>query len=118
VRVEPPDLVGVGASDRLPGEPPTAAQDRVFVAQGDQSAGEGQEAGLVLDVLPVEPGQLVVLAVGVVVAELGSSALVAYQQHGDALGQQQRGEQVALLAATQGVDLRVVGGTLGAAVPA
>ena len=66
---------------------------------------------------PVDPGQLVVLAVGVVVAALGAAHLVAVQDHRHALRQQQRGEEVALLAGAQREDRRVVGLALDAAVP-
>ena len=44
---------------------------------------------------PVEPGDLVVLAIGVVVAALRAAELVAGQQHRHALRQEQRREQVA-----------------------
>jgi hypothetical protein len=48
---------------------------------------------------------------------LGAAELVAAEQHRRALGEQQRGEEVALLARAQREDLRVVGRTLDAAVP-
>jgi hypothetical protein len=57
--------------------------------------------------LPVQPGYFVVLAVGVVVAELGAAEFVAAQQHGRALREEQRGISMARLdLAAQGVDLR------------
>ena len=56
-------------------------------------------------VLPVVPGDLVVLAVGVVVAVLGAADLVAAEEHGHALRQEQRGQEVALLAAAQRDDV-------------
>ena len=67
--------------------------------------------------VPVEPGQLVVLAVGVVVARLGAAELVAAADHGHAMREEQGGEQVPLLASPQGEDAGVSGGSLGAAVP-
>ena len=67
--------------------------------------------------LPVEPADLVVLAIGVVVALLRARELVARQHHRRALRQQQRCEEVAHLPLAQGVDARIVGRTLGAAVP-
>ena len=60
---------------------------------------------------------LVVLAVDVVVAALGAAELVAVREHRHALGQQQRGDEVALLPLAQRVDLAVVGRALDAAVP-
>src|SRR5207244_3504346 len=67
--------------------------------------------------LPVDPGELVVLAVAVVVAALGPPQLVAVQQHRRALREQERGQEVALLAGAQREYHRVVGLALGAAVP-
>ena len=66
---------------------------------------------------PLVPGELVVLAPGVVVAVLRAAELVAAEQHRHALGEEQRGEEVALLAPAQRVDLGVVGLALDAAVP-
>src|SRR5450759_1308143 len=72
---------------------------------------------LVLRELPVDPGQLVVLAVDVVVAALGPPDLVAVGDHRDTLAEQERGQEVALLLPTQGVDGLVVGLALDPAVP-
>ena len=74
-------------------------------------------APLVVEV-PVQPGELVVLAVGVVVAVLRVAELVAGQQHRHALREEQRGDEVALLPLAQRDDVRVVGRPFGAAVPA
>src|SRR5207302_8488543 len=67
--------------------------------------------------VPVEPGQRVVLAVGVVVALLRVTELVAAEDHRDALGEQEGGEEVALLALAEREDVGVLGGAFGAAVP-
>ena len=56
--------------------------------------------------LPVEPRQLAVLAVGVVVAQLAAPDLVSSEEHRDTLGEEQRAEEVALLAGPQGEDGR------------
>ena len=68
--------------------------------------------------IPVDPADLVVLAVGVVVAALRAIQLVARQQHRHALREEQRGQHVAHLAAAQRDDAPVVGRTFDAAVPA
>src|SRR5450631_1371502 len=67
--------------------------------------------------LPVDPGDLVVLAVDVVVATLGPTDLVAVGDHRDPLAEHERGQEVALLLPAQGVDGGVVGLALGPAVP-
>src|SRR5581483_7485620 len=60
----------------------------------------------------------VVLAIGVVVALLGLAEFVAGQQHGRAMGQEQRAQQAALGAPALRFDALVVGRTLGAPVAA
>src|SRR5581483_3260573 len=67
--------------------------------------------------LPVEPGDLTVLAPGVVVALLRAAELVAAEQHRNALRQEQRREEVALLPCTQRVDRGIVRLAFGAVVP-
>ena len=66
---------------------------------------------------PVVPGHLVVLAVAVVVAVLRAPDLVAAEQHRHALRQQQRREEVALLARAQRETRACLVGALDAAVP-
>src|ERR1019366_8464820 len=72
---------------------------------------------LLLRELPVDPGELIVLAVDVVVAALGSADLVAVGDHRDTLAEQQCGQEVALLLPAQGFDGGVVGLALDPAVP-
>ena len=63
---------------------------------------------------PVDPTDLVVLAVGVVVALLGPAEFVAGQHHRRALGEQQRRQHVAHLAFAQRVD---PGSSVGPSAP-
>ena len=67
--------------------------------------------------IPVEPRELVVLAPRVVVAVLRAAQLVAAEQHRHALREQQRRQEVALLARAQRVDRGIVGRPFDAAVP-
>ena len=78
---------------------------RVVLPQGNDPPREGEQ--LLVGVVPVEPRHLVVLAVGVVVAALRAAELVAGEQHRHALREEQRREQVSLLAFAQGLQLRV-----------
>src|SRR5437764_1302882 len=82
-----------------------------------QVVGVEDDDPVVLPERPVDPGELVVLAVGVVVPPLAAAHLVAAQEHRHTLGQEDRGQEVALLAAAQRPDLRVVGRALGTAIP-
>src|SRR5260370_181847 len=70
------------------------------------------------DVLPVEPGNLVVLTIGIVVAALCPPDLIACQQHRHAERQKKGGQQVALLAVAQGDDLRISGRPLPTVIAA
>ena len=67
---EPPDVRRARALPLLAGEERGAAEDRVLGAEPQQPPGELEERRLALADLPVEPRELVVLAVGVVVAAL------------------------------------------------
>ena len=78
-----------------------AAEHRMLGAEPEQPPREGEEHPRALVDLPVEPGDLVVLAVRVVVAALGVPELVAGEEHRHALGEEERGEDVPLLAVAQ-----------------
>ena len=93
------------------------AQHPVGCPQPSEAAKEGTLVPAVSGRLPVHPGQLVILAVDVVVALLGAAHLVSVRQHGDALRQQERGQQVALLPGAQREHLRIVRLALDPAVP-
>ena len=67
---------------------------------------------------PVEPGRLIVVAVGVVVSALRPPHLVAHQQHRYAESEHGGGQAVLHLSVAQFLHRRVVGRTLGPAVPA
>src|ERR1700753_2220968 len=72
---------------------------------------------VVVDLLPVEPSDLVVLTVGVVVAPLRSPELIAPQQQRYARREQQRHKKCALLPRAEGQYSWIVGRPLGSAVP-
>src|SRR5713101_6302509 len=63
------------------------------------------------------PGDLVVLAIGVVVAVLAPTDLITAQDHGDTLGEKEGGEEVADLTLAEGLDGGIVARALDAAVP-
>src|SRR5436305_14481954 len=66
---------------------------------------------------PVHPAVGVVLAVGVVVALLGTPELIAREKHWRPLRQQERGEHVSHLAFAQPIDVGVVCRAFHAAIP-
>src|SRR5882762_5363651 len=68
--------------------------------------------------MPIDPGNLVVLAVGVIVAALRAREFVAGLQHGYALRKEQRRQYIAHLALAQLIYGGIVGWALGSAIPA
>ena len=76
-------ILDFGATDLPSMEKLAAAQDRMLVKHLDQPPGKGQELAPWPIQRPVHPGQLVVLAIGVVV--LGPPEFVAGEQHRHAL---------------------------------
>ncbi len=68
--------------------------------------------------LPFQPGDVVILAIGVVVAALGVADLVAGEQHRHPQRQEQRGEQVAFLLVAQADDRRIISRSFDPAIPA
>ena len=105
--VEPFDLRNhLGVVARLaPGEEATPMQHGVLQAQMNELGHEFQKTLAFLVEIPVRPGKLVVLTVGVVVAHLRASHLVAAADHRNTLADEQCGEQVAHLALTQLTDI-------------
>src|SRR5690606_1349082 len=81
VRIQPDDVSHGLASNSAILEKAAAAEHAVSASELDQLAREGEEILVFAIELPVVPGDLVVLTVGVVVAALGASRLVAGEQH-------------------------------------
>src|SRR5437867_412994 len=86
-------------------------------AKPDQLSREIQKLLVLFVVPPIEPADLVVLTISVVVAVLRSSPLVATQKHRHALRKKKCGQEIPTLPFAQSVDLRVVGWPFDAAVP-
>ena len=90
IRPQPRHVARPVAQGPLAVQKAPLAQQRQSAAHAHQSRDELEE-GLVAiaHLFPVHPGQLVVLAIGVVVAGLRAPDLVAHQQHGRSLREQQ-----------------------------
>src|SRR5207253_9636246 len=115
-RSQPDDILAHGGPGGLPSEEARAAEDRMGPAECNHAAGERLQVRTGLVELPVVPGQLVVLVVGIVVAVLGAADLVATLDHREALREEERRQEVALLASAQVEDALVGGRPLRAAV--
>jgi ribose/xylose/arabinose/galactoside ABC-type transport system permease subunit len=111
----PPQRVRLFVAARCTAQPAGPPQLREALAQANQPGDVVDQ--LVVGVLPVEPGHLVVLAVGVVVAALRAAEFVATLQHRYALRDEQRGQQRTLQAAAFFEHRRIVAFTFLAAVP-
>src|SRR5919205_2178314 len=86
-------------------------------ADAQETLREVEQRALLVAPRPVEPADLVVLAVGVVVPALRAAILVACDDHGRTLRQQHGREQVTALPTSQRVDALVVRGAFDPAVP-
>jgi len=109
-RCVPLQFAGFDAS-----EEPAPAEDRMVASQLDQSSGERRK--LLVSRGPVEPADLVVLAVCVVVPSLRAAEFVAAENHRDSEGEQQGGQHGAPLPRTQVHHGGIGGRPLDAAVP-
>src|SRR4029450_3109563 len=89
----------------------------VLFSQLYQFSGELNELLLLSVTLPVEPADLVVLAISVVIAVLSPAPLISAAKHRHALGQKQRRQKIPALPVAQGVYLRIIGGSFHAAIP-
>src|SRR4029078_13176105 len=72
---------------------------------------------LIVERRPVHPRDLIVLAVGIVVAALGAACFVACRQHDAAARSKERGEQRLQVVAASANDIGVVRVALGTVVP-
>src|SRR5581483_10333365 len=99
------------------GEEAISSQDGILGAQLRQPLHEAGQALTLRCRLPIEPADLIVLTVGIVVPALGAAKLISRQKHGSALGEEQRPEEIALLTLAQCVDRRILRRALRAAVP-
>src|SRR5216684_7637263 len=87
VGLEPADVAHFRAAKRAAVEPAAPLEGGMRAAELDQAGGEREQ--FVVDIRPVEPRDLVVLAVGVVVAVLRPPDLIAAADHWYADGEDQ-----------------------------
>src|SRR6478609_128689 len=89
----------------------------MFFSELYQSSRELKKLILLFVTLPVEPTDLVVLTIGVVVAVLCPSPFIPAAEHQHALGKKQCREKIATLPVAQTVNVRIIGQTFHAAIP-
>ena len=86
-------------------------------AMGDRRSHEAMNIRMPLEQAPVQPADLVVLTIGVIVAPLGAAHLIAHQQHRGADRNQRRDDEVLHLAAAQLLDGGIFARPLDPAIP-
>src|SRR5260221_12632559 len=86
-------------------------------AECGKFASELKECLLFRGPVPIEPRYLVVLAIGVVVALLRSTKLVATSNHRYTLRQEEPRSEISFLTLSQVLNFLIVSGPFGAAVP-
>ena len=94
------------------------AEHLVLTTEMDDLLEIAEDVGILLQIAPIEPRYLVVLAIGVVVALLGITHLIARQHHGDALADHQHGDGILHLTVAQADDGSIVGFALATTIPA
>ena len=109
------DVLELGLADAAADEEVAPPQGAARPPQGGEVRHEFGERRIGI-VRPVHPAQVVVLAIGVVVAALRTRTLVAHQQHRHALREEHAGQHVALLPGTKSEDAGIVGRTLDAVI--
>src|SRR4051794_33626956 len=96
----------------------TPPENRVVLPQAHETLCVDQQLPGRPVQFPVDPTDLSVLAVGIVVALLRPSHLIASADHGDTLRKQEQGHAVPLLSLSEVVDGRIGGRALDTAIPA
>jgi len=66
----------------------------VVLAEGNQQPEESEQVTIFLDLVPVEPVHIVILAVGIVITSLCTPYLIACQDHGNALREHENSEEI------------------------
>ena len=96
---------------------PALPQDRIPAAQSCHSFYKVDQCLCAIVPSPIDPGNIIVLTIGIVVSPLRAAEFVASQDHWRSLGEQKRPEQIPLLPLAQLHDLRIMRRTFDAMIP-
>src|SRR5215472_1367981 len=113
-----PGDVGQSTLIQLTCKESTALQERMALAQRNHLFEEAEHLLVLFRKVPIEPADLVILAVGVVVSLLCASDFIAGHKHGDPLGEQKNSRKILDLALAQCLNVRIVGLPFNTAIPA
>src|SRR4051812_34927978 len=112
---KPVDIFHSASFDRLSTKPEPAAEIRMFFSEVYEIAGELKK--LFICMFPVDPGNFIILAIGIVISFLRSSDFITRNDHRNTLRKQERGEEVPHLFRSKCIYIRIIGVTFGSAVP-
>ena len=93
------------------------AKHFVLTTELDDMLEVAEDISILLQVVPVEPRNLIVLTIGVVIALLRVAHLIARQHHGYTLAHHEHGDGIFHLLVTQAVDVGIIAFSLAATVP-
>src|SRR5262245_52012569 len=116
-RIEPHHIANLGAAYPAALKKFRPAKDGMRVAKRKQLSRKLQKPILLFAARPIEPADLVILAISIVVAVLRSSPLISATQHRNPLGKKKCGQKIPALPLAQRVDLRIFRWTFGPAIP-
>src|SRR5574340_504082 len=115
--MQPGNVFDLAAVDLPALKKTTAAKDRVRLSQRDQLPDECVQRPVALGQTPIVPAEVVVLTIGIVVAELRSAHFVSPAQHRHPLRKQEGRQHVPFLPHSQVVDGLILRRPFDAAVP-
>src|SRR6266850_1708275 len=115
IGAEPREIANIIAANRSSLKPSSPPEQWVLLVELDDLAGEFELLGIYI--VPVQPRNLIVLAIGVVVAPLRPPEFVATEKHWDAQRQEKRRDKIALLTDPQHIYFGVFGRPFEAAIP-
>ena len=116
VGAQPDQILRGRVPHEVAGEEPMSLQNGQLLSERGQASRELEERLLAIVEAPFEPRNLVVLAIGVVVARLRAPHLVAGEEHGDSC-EKKSDERRFLWSFAQGDDALIVGSLLRAVIP-
>src|SRR5579872_917380 len=93
-------------------------QDGMAFAESNHATEETEDIAMLFKQRPVEPVDLVILAIGVIIAALRAPHLVAGYEHRHPLREQKHRREVFDLAIAQRLNIGIIGLALRATVPA
>src|SRR5436305_8582005 len=102
----------------LTGKEAVTLQARMALAERNHLFEEAEQIMILFHEMPIEPTDLIILAVGVVVSLLGTSDFIASHKHRDALGEQKNSCKILDLALAQCLNVRIVRLSFHTTIPA